>query len=39
LNTPLYFDAVTKTITNNAFANAYLTGTPPRKEWEQYYKV
>jgi hypothetical protein len=39
LNTPLYFDAVTKTITNNKFANAYLTGTPPRKEWEQYYKV
>src|SRR5690606_915174 len=39
LNTPLYFDAVTKTITNNKFANAYLTGAPPRKEWEQHYKV
>lgn len=38
-NTPLYFDAVTKQITNNKFANAMLTGAPPRKEWEQYYKV
>lgn len=39
MNTPLYFDAVTKQITNNKFANALLTGAPPRKEWEQYYKV
>lgn len=39
LNTPLYFDSVTKRITNNAFANAMLVGPPPRKEWEQYYTV
>ena len=39
LNTPLYFDSRTKQITNNAFANAMLTDLPPRKGWEQYYKV
>ncbi|HLT07427.1 MAG TPA: Gfo/Idh/MocA family oxidoreductase [Cyclobacteriaceae bacterium] len=39
MNKPLYFDAVTKQITNDKFANTMLTGAPPRKEWEQYYKV
>lgn len=39
LNRPLYFDAVTKKFTNDNFANAMLAGAPPRKEWEQYYKV
>jgi len=39
MNKPLYFDAVTKQITNDKFANVMLTGAPPRKEWEQYYKV
>ena len=39
LNTVLYFDARTKQITNNAFANAMLTGIPPRKGWEEFYKV
>ncbi len=39
LNRPLYFDAVTKQITNDKFANALLTGPEPRKEWLQYYKV
>ncbi|MBR4778701.1 MAG: Gfo/Idh/MocA family oxidoreductase [Bacteroidaceae bacterium] len=35
----IQFDARTKTITNNAFANALLTGMPPRKGWEEYYKL
>jgi hypothetical protein len=39
LNTKLYFDSRTRQITNNAFANAMLTGLPPRKGWEQYYKI
>ena len=39
LNSKLYFDARTKEITNNAFANAMLTGVPPRKGWEDYYKI
>ncbi len=39
LNTPIMFDRETKRITNNRFADAMLAGIPPRKEWEQYYKV
>lgn len=39
LNVPLKFDRETKTITNNAFANAMLAGLPPRKGWEEFYKV
>jgi hypothetical protein len=39
LNTKFYFDGRTRQITNNAFANAMLTGIPPRKGWEQYYKI
>lgn len=39
LNTKFYFDSRTKQITNNSFANAMLTGIPPRKGWEQYYKI
>ena len=35
----IQFDARTKTITNNAFANALLIGMPPRKGWEEYYKL
>lgn len=35
----LQFNAATKTITNNAFANSLLVGNPPRKGWEQYYKL
>lgn len=38
-NTQLFFDPRTKEITNNAFANAMLTGVPPRKNWEQFYKL
>ncbi len=39
LNTQLFFDSRTKEITNNAFANAMLTGIPPRKGWEDFYKL
>ena len=39
LNTRLFFDPRTKQISNNAFANAMLTGVPPRKGWDQYYKM
>lgn len=39
LNTKLAFDRKTKKITNNKLANDLLTGAPPRKGWEQYYKV
>ncbi|KAA6344466.1 Inositol 2-dehydrogenase [termite gut metagenome] len=39
LNTKIYFDSRTKQITNNEFANALLVGTPPRKGWEDLYKL
>lgn len=39
LNTQLFFDSRTKQITNNAFANAMLTNIPPRKGWEEFYKL
>lgn len=39
LNTKLEFDRKRKVITNNKTANALLIGPPPRKGWEQYYKV
>lgn len=39
LNTPLLFDRNTKEITNNEFANAMLAGLPPRKGWEEFYKI
>src|SRR5690606_23961123 len=39
LNTKIAFDRETKRITNNRFADALLTGAPPRKGWEQYYKL
>ena len=39
LNTKLLFDRDTKKITNNKLANDLLTGLPPRKGWEQFYKV
>ena len=35
----LEFDAKTKQITNNKIANQLLAGNPPRKGWEQYYKM
>ena len=39
LNTQLFFDPRTKQITNNSFANAMLTGVPPRKGWDEFYKL
>ena len=39
LNTTFHFDRGTKEITDNKFANALLTGIPPRKGWEDYYTV
>ncbi|MDR3262450.1 MAG: Gfo/Idh/MocA family oxidoreductase [Tannerella sp.] len=39
LNRKLEFDVKTGQITNNPFANALLAGIPPRKGWEDYYKI
>lgn len=39
VNARLVFDPATKQITNHKLANALLAGKPPRKEWEQYYKL
>lgn len=39
LNRRLFFDSRTNQITNDKFANAMLTGIPPRKGWEDFYKV
>ena len=39
LNTQLFFDARTKQFTNNNFANSLLVGMPPRKGWEEFYKL
>lgn len=39
LNARLFFDPHTKRFTNNEFANALLTGMPPRKGWEDFYKI
>ncbi|MBB4036933.1 putative dehydrogenase [Dysgonomonas hofstadii] len=39
LNRKLYFDSRTNQITNDKFANAMLTGIPPRKGWEDFYIV
>ncbi|GMQ30300.1 Gfo/Idh/MocA family oxidoreductase [Algoriphagus confluentis] len=35
----LEFDRETKQITNNSMANQLLMGLPPRKGWEEFYKV
>jgi len=39
LNTTIQFDSETRQITNHAFANALLVGTPPRKGWEEFYDM
>lgn len=39
LNVPIKFDRNEKVITNNEFANAMLAGVPPRKGWEEFYKI
>ncbi|NCB08490.1 MAG: gfo/Idh/MocA family oxidoreductase, partial [Bacteroidia bacterium] len=39
LNTKIVFDREKKQITNHALANQLLVGTPPRKGWEEFYKL
>ena len=39
LNATLYFDGQAKRVTNNHFADALLTGLPPRKGWEEFYRL
>lgn len=39
VNAKLTFDPVTKQITNHKMANEMLAGPPPRKDWEQFYKL
>lgn len=39
LNTKIVFDRETKQITSSKLANEMLVGAPPRKGWEQYYKM
>jgi hypothetical protein len=39
LNTKIVFDRKKKIIQNNPVANALLAGAPPRKDWEQFYKL
>ncbi len=38
-NAPLVFDRQTKQITNHAVANEWLKGAPPRKGWEEFYRL
>ena len=35
----LSFDRGSKTIVNDPFANSLLTGIPPRRGWEEFYKL
>jgi predicted dehydrogenase len=39
VNARLEFDPATRRITNHKFANQLLAGVPPRKDWEQFYKL
>jgi predicted dehydrogenase len=39
LNTKLVFDRATRQITNDKVGNELLVGPPPRKGWEQFYKL
>ena len=39
LGVKIEFDRKKKKITNNKLANSLLAGPPPRKGWEQYYKI
>lgn len=39
VNGKLQFDAKKRQITNNKMANELLKGAPPRKEWEQFYRL
>ena len=39
LGAKLEFDRKTKQVTNHALANELLAGVPPRKGWEEFYKL
>ncbi len=39
VNAKLAFDPATQRITNHKVANELLAGVPPRKDWEQFYKI
>jgi hypothetical protein len=39
LNEKILFDREKKIITNSKAANELLVGPPPRKEWEEFYKM
>jgi predicted dehydrogenase len=39
VNADLTFDPATRRITNHAVADALLDGPPPRREWEQFYRL
>ena len=39
LNKDIVFDRATNQITNDKVANGLLVGAPPRKGWEQFYKL
>lgn len=39
LNETVVFDPATRQITNSNAANQLLDGPPPRKEWEEFYKL
>ena len=39
VNAKLVFDPASKQITNHKAANELLVGAPPRKEWEQFFKI
>ena len=39
VNAKLAFDPATRQITNHQLANELLNGAPPRKEWEEFFKL
>lgn len=39
VNAKLHFDPASGKITNHPLANELLNGPPPRKEWEQFYRL
>ena len=39
VNDTVKFDAATRRITNHKVADELLKGAPPRKEWEQFYRM
>jgi hypothetical protein len=39
MNAKIKFNAKRKEITNHKLANQLLVGAPPRKGWEEFYKL